>query len=91
MVLLRKQHGTNFPQYLSLASIRSYDQQHILHLYSKIMLFSGASPTQALKMFSSIALCFESAFTTGVPGGTCFLPNKSINNQNKINIKIAEV
>lgn len=40
------------------------------HLYSKIMLFSGAKPTQALIMFSSIALCFASAFTTGVPGGT---------------------
>lgn len=44
----------------------------LLYLYSKIMLFSGAKPTQALRMFSSIALCFESAFTTGVPGGTCF-------------------
>lgn len=42
------------------------------HLYSKIMLFSGAKPTQALSMFSSIARCFDSAFTTGVPGGTCF-------------------
>jgi hypothetical protein len=40
------------------------------HLYSRIMLFSGASPTQALMMFSSIALCFARAFTTGVPGGT---------------------
>lgn len=26
---------------------------------------------QALMMFSSMALCFDSAFTTGVPGGTC--------------------
>lgn len=26
---------------------------------------------QALRMFSSIARCLESAFTTGVPGGTC--------------------
>uniref|UniRef100_A0A0A9FML6 Lpa1 n=1 Tax=Arundo donax TaxID=35708 RepID=A0A0A9FML6_ARUDO len=34
------------------------------------MLFSGASPTQALMMFSSIALCFARAFTTSVPGGT---------------------
>lgn len=46
-----------------------------IHLYSKIMLFSGAKPMHALSMFSSIALCFESAFTTGVPGGTCFLSN----------------
>ena len=43
----------------------------VAHLYSRIMLFSGAKPTQALSMFSSIALCFASAFTTGVPGGTC--------------------
>jgi hypothetical protein len=35
------------------------------------MLFSGANPTQALVMFSSIARCFDNAFTTGVPGGTC--------------------
>lgn len=41
------------------------------HLYSRIMLFSGANPTQALIMFSSIARCFDNAFTTGVPGGTC--------------------
>ena len=34
------------------------------------MLFSGASPTQARKMFSSIARCLASAFTTGVPRGT---------------------
>ena len=37
------------------------------------MLFSGANPTHALIMFSNIALCFESAFTTGVPGGTCYI------------------
>lgn len=43
-----------------------------LHLYSKIMLFSGANPTQALSMFSSMARCFDNAFTTGVPGGTCY-------------------
>lgn len=36
------------------------------------MLFSGANPTHALRMFSSIARCFASAFTTGVPGGTCY-------------------
>jgi hypothetical protein len=35
------------------------------------MLFSGAKPTHALMMFSSMALCFARAFTTGVPGGTC--------------------
>lgn len=44
---------------------------NMLHLYSRIMLFSGANPTQALRMFSSIARCFDNAFTTGVPGGTC--------------------
>lgn len=43
----------------------------ISHLYSRIMLFSGAKPIQALSIFSSMALCFERAFTTGVPGGTC--------------------
>jgi len=36
------------------------------------MLFSGANPTQALIIFSSMARCFDRAFTTGVPGGTCF-------------------
>ena len=41
-----------------------------IHLYSRIMLFSGAKPTQALIMFSNIARCFDNAFTTGVPGGT---------------------
>jgi len=45
------------------------------------MLFSGARPMQALRMFSSIALCFESAFTTGVPGGTCrFQTQQTISN-----------
>lgn len=48
----------------------------VLHLYSKIMLFSGAKPTQALRMFSSIARCFDSAFTTGVPGGT-WIPRRN--------------
>jgi len=42
------------------------------------MLFSGANPTQALMMFSSIARCFDNAFTTGVPGGTCIVPNTII-------------
>jgi hypothetical protein len=42
----------------------------VFHLYSSIMLFSGARPTHARKMFSSIARCFGSAFTTGVPRGT---------------------
>jgi hypothetical protein len=42
------------------------------HLCSSIMLFSGDRPTQALRMFSNMALCLASAFTTGVPGGTCF-------------------
>ena len=40
------------------------------HLYSISMLFSGARPTQARKMFSSIALCLERALTIGVPLGT---------------------
>lgn len=40
------------------------------HLNSIIMWFSGGSPTQALMIFSSIALCLPSAFTTGVPCGT---------------------
>ena len=40
------------------------------HLCSRSMLFSGASPMHALNMFSSIARCLLSAFTTGVPAGT---------------------
>lgn len=51
--------------------------QGLYHLYSSIMLFSGASPTQALRMFSSMALCLASAFTTGVPGGTCSFINQT--------------
>lgn len=50
----------------------SQESSFFHHLYSNIILFSGASPTHALNMFSNIALCFDSAFTTGVPGGTCF-------------------
>merc|ERR1719487_372299 len=40
------------------------------HLYSKSMLFSGARPTQARKIFSNIARCFAKALTHGVPRGT---------------------
>jgi len=45
---------------------------HIIssHLYSSSMLFSGAKPTHARKMFSSIARCFAKAFTQGVSLGT---------------------
>lgn len=40
------------------------------HLNSSSMLFSGARPTQARKIFSNIARCFAKAFTHGVPLGT---------------------
>ena len=41
-----------------------------IHLNSSIMLFSGARPMQARKVFSSMALCLARALTTGVPSGT---------------------
>lgn len=40
------------------------------HLYSSIMLLSGASPMQARSTFSNMARCFARAFTTGAPSGT---------------------
>ena len=38
-----------------------------LYLNSMSMLLSGARPTQARMMFSSMARCLASALTTGVP------------------------
>ena len=56
-----------------------------LHLCSSIMLFSGARPMQARKMFSSMALCLARAFTTGVPGGTYLRNQFTINFMNTLN------
>lgn len=71
---LLSQHHNGMELSFSLSvslSLYLYLSSSLTHLYSRIMLFSGAKPIQALSIFSSMALCFERAFTTGVPGGTC--------------------
>lgn len=47
------------------------------HLNSSIMWLSGARPMQALRTFSSMARCLDSAFTTGVPFGTWYRPHQN--------------
>lgn len=38
-------------------------------LLQNLVIFKGAKPMQALRMFSNIACCFDSEFTSGVHGG----------------------